>query len=68
MPTVEPPKQQAPMEVVDARGTAPGKVITQQPKSEPRPQLENDVSMRGGGMTLGCNCCGGMLSFHKRCC
>ncbi|KAK3303725.1 uncharacterized protein B0T15DRAFT_496256 [Chaetomium strumarium] len=73
MPTVEPPRQQAPMEAaLTSSASAPGRtsaeIITQQPKSEPRPQPENDLHLRGGSMTIGCNCCGGSLSCHRVCC
>ncbi|KAK4189697.1 hypothetical protein QBC35DRAFT_545193 [Podospora australis] len=45
-----------------------GEVVTQQPKSEPLPTLqqEEDLNLRGGAFTMGCNCCRGMFSFHKR--
>ncbi|KAK4107831.1 hypothetical protein N656DRAFT_784802 [Canariomyces notabilis] len=68
MPTIEAPKQQEPMEAVSRQESGSGKIIAQQPKREPRPQLENDMSLRGGAMTLGCSCCHGTFSFHKRCC
>ncbi|KAK0710239.1 hypothetical protein B0T26DRAFT_755329 [Lasiosphaeria miniovina] len=67
MPTVEAPKQQVPMEAA-AEATAPGQIITRQPKSEPLPQLENEASLRGGGMNVGCTCCDGTCSFHRYCC
>ncbi|KAK4211522.1 hypothetical protein QBC37DRAFT_12125 [Rhypophila decipiens] len=74
MPSVAPPKQQAPMEaVVDEQrnGTpvgGPAKLITKQPKSEPAPNYDEEVALRGGGMNLGFTCCNGACSFHKRCC
>ncbi|VBB79414.1 Putative protein of unknown function [Podospora comata] len=51
-------------------------IITDQPKSHPAPQMTHDgddgddgqLNLRGGGFTIGCNCCRGMFSFHKRCC
>ncbi|KAK3375579.1 hypothetical protein B0T24DRAFT_676511 [Lasiosphaeria ovina] len=70
MPTVQPPSQQAPMEAsVDAaRPGAPAAIITQQPRAEPAPDVEKEVALRGGRLTLGFNCCHGHCSFHKGCC
>ncbi|KAL2018599.1 hypothetical protein VTK56DRAFT_569 [Thermocarpiscus australiensis] len=74
MPTVEEPKQQQPMEAVPSQqqgtGRVPGNVITQQPRSEPRPQPENDVSMRGGSLFFSdsCRCCGFTCSCNRRIC
>ncbi|KAK4237804.1 hypothetical protein C8A03DRAFT_34221 [Achaetomium macrosporum] len=70
MPTVEPPRQQAPMEAAPtpASGRTSAEVVTQQPKSEPRPQAENDLHLRGGSMSIGCTCCGGTFSCHRVCC
>ncbi|KAK3898687.1 hypothetical protein C8A05DRAFT_18774 [Staphylotrichum tortipilum] len=69
MPTTETPRQQAPMEAARAESheTQP-QVVDQQPKSEPRPQPENEFYLRGGGMNLGCTCCDGSCSFHRHCC
>ncbi|KAK4205527.1 hypothetical protein QBC40DRAFT_36519 [Triangularia verruculosa] len=72
MPAIQqtqPPASQA----MEMTGTAAAKkqVITEQPKSEPAPQMAQDeeqLGLRGGGFTIGCNCCRGMCSFHKRCC
>ncbi|KAK3332902.1 hypothetical protein B0T19DRAFT_439703 [Cercophora scortea] len=73
MPTAQAPEQQAPMEAVasDEAATsrsAHGRIVVTQPSNEPRPQYDSDVSMRGGGMNLGCTCCDGSCSFHKACC
>ncbi|KAK3395242.1 hypothetical protein B0H63DRAFT_462895 [Podospora didyma] len=37
-------------------------------RAEPLPSPENELSLRGGRMTLGFNCCDGHCSFHKGCC
>ncbi|KAK0616375.1 hypothetical protein B0T14DRAFT_567981 [Immersiella caudata] len=72
MPTVEPPRQQAPMEAANpAQSASARSVVTQQPKSEPLPKVEsNDMSLRGGGFSIGCHerCCGINLSWYKGCC
>ncbi|KAL2132229.1 hypothetical protein VTI74DRAFT_4085 [Chaetomium olivicolor] len=70
MPTVEPPRQQAPMKAAPARDSIsePRTIVTEQPKNEPRPQPENELSLRGGSMSLGCTCCDGSCSFHRHCC
>ncbi|KAK0644256.1 hypothetical protein B0T16DRAFT_460334 [Cercophora newfieldiana] len=71
MPTVEAPRQQAPMEATNpARSASVPSVVTQQPKSEPLPRAENDMSLRGGGFTIGCHerCCGMNCSWYKGCC
>ncbi|KAK3935509.1 hypothetical protein QBC46DRAFT_346579 [Diplogelasinospora grovesii] len=64
--TIEEPKQQVPMEASasDARIT----VVTQQPRAEPLPKLEQEMTLRGGRMNCGFTCCNGMLSCHKGCC
>ncbi|KAK3347259.1 hypothetical protein B0T25DRAFT_572331 [Lasiosphaeria hispida] len=71
MPTVEAPRQQAPMEAAKpAQATPVGTVITQQPKSEPLPSMESDMALRGGGFSFGCHerCCGINCSWYKGCC
>ncbi|KAK4187752.1 hypothetical protein QBC35DRAFT_452027 [Podospora australis] len=65
MPTVQPPTQQEPMEAIAADKKAE-QIVSEQPK--PQPQMDTDVSMRGGGMNVGFTCCGGSCSFHKHCC
>ncbi|KAK3693178.1 hypothetical protein B0T22DRAFT_449111 [Podospora appendiculata] len=73
MPAAQTPKQQPPMEAIATDGAAAsrstrGRIIATQPNSEPRPQYDTDVSIRGGGINLGCTCCDGSCSFHKACC
>ncbi|KAG8168047.1 hypothetical protein KVR01_003736 [Diaporthe batatas] len=71
----EAPKPQAPMEArptsssgTDAsRGTTGP--ITQAPKAEPRPVAQKqEPELRGGGMTIGFNCCRGHCNCHETCC
>ncbi|KAK1765432.1 hypothetical protein QBC33DRAFT_544292 [Phialemonium atrogriseum] len=66
MPTAEAPKPQAPMEA--SAPPAPGTVVKRQPEAQPRPEPENEMTLRGGGMNLGCTCCDGTCSFHRSCC
>ncbi|KAK4165545.1 hypothetical protein QBC43DRAFT_287714 [Cladorrhinum sp. PSN259] len=70
--TTTKPAQEAPMRLSPiARDTlSDGQVITEQPKSEPLPNLQNDAEMnlRGGRFNVGCHCCRGMCSFNKGCC
>ncbi|KAK3381051.1 hypothetical protein B0H63DRAFT_474811 [Podospora didyma] len=69
MPTVDAPKQHAPMDATSVEeAILPGQIISQQPKSEPLPRPENEMSLRGGGLNLGCTCCDGSCSFHRNCC
>ncbi|KAK0670175.1 hypothetical protein QBC41DRAFT_301748 [Cercophora samala] len=68
MPTVQEPTKQERMEAIPQDGSVAKKVISEQPKAEPLPQADNEVSMRGGGMNIGFTCCGGSCSFHKHCC
>ena len=71
MPNVEAPRRVEPMEATkEAQSDAPmtGDIVTKQPKPEPQPQAENQMSLRGGGMHLGCTCCDGMCSFNRGCC
>ncbi|CAM1503180.1 Fc.00g079560.m01.CDS01 [Cosmosporella sp. VM-42] len=69
MPTVEAPKKTSPMEMapVDSRSQQPV-IVDKQPSTEPRPDAEPQMSMRGGGMNLGFDCCGGSCRFNKHCC
>ncbi|OIW27873.1 hypothetical protein CONLIGDRAFT_634203 [Coniochaeta ligniaria NRRL 30616] len=60
------PPRQEPMEA-SAPATSDA-VVTQQPRSEPPPQMDTEISLRGGSMNLGCSCCHGSCSFHKSCC
>ncbi|KAJ9133800.1 hypothetical protein NKR19_g8915 [Coniochaeta hoffmannii] len=62
----EPPKRQEPMEA--SAPASPDAVVTQQPRSEPAPQMDTEVSLRGGRVNLGCTCCDGSCSFHRGCC
>lgn len=40
-----------------------------QQTSEPRPSAnEPQLSLRGGGLNCGFDCCGGACRFHKSCC
>ncbi|KAJ0118813.1 hypothetical protein J7T55_013068 [Diaporthe amygdali] len=66
MATPEAPKPQAPMEArptssssADASHGITGP-ITKAPKQEPE--------LRGGGMTIGFNCCRGHCNCHETCC
>ncbi|KAK4228614.1 hypothetical protein QBC38DRAFT_474404 [Podospora fimiseda] len=71
MPAVEMiPKQQQPMEAVPTDERAADKIVSQQPKPEPMPQAENEMTLRGGGMNIGFNkhCCGFNCAFYKNCC
>ncbi|KAK4225952.1 hypothetical protein QBC38DRAFT_481700 [Podospora fimiseda] len=67
--TTSKPTQEAPMRLNPTANTS-SDIITQQPKSEPVPDLQNDAEMnlRGGRFSVGCHCCRGMCSFHKGCC
>ncbi|KAK5654715.1 hypothetical protein OQA88_7039 [Cercophora sp. LCS_1] len=68
MPTVQAPQQQAPMEAANPAQSK--SIVTQQPKSEPLPSTNNNMSLRGGGLSIGCHerCCGMNCSFYKGCC
>ncbi|KAK4040138.1 hypothetical protein C8A01DRAFT_35825 [Parachaetomium inaequale] len=74
MPTVNEPKLQAPMEAANpAQLQQPGEpggkaVVATQPRSEPRPTMENenDLALRGGRMNLGFSFCDGRC--HCRVC
>ncbi|KAH8694522.1 hypothetical protein BGZ61DRAFT_532596 [Ilyonectria robusta] len=70
MPTVEAPKKHAPMEMAASVGAEEQRpqIIAQQPSMEPRPDAEPQMSLRGGGFSLGCDCCDGSCRFHKHCC
>ncbi|KAK1753863.1 hypothetical protein QBC47DRAFT_385100 [Echria macrotheca] len=70
MPTVQAPQQQAPMEAANPAQANGAVVVTQQPKSEPMPSAEQELSLRGGGFNVGCSerCCGLNCSFYKGCC
>ncbi|KAL2178409.1 uncharacterized protein P884DRAFT_198073 [Thermothelomyces heterothallicus CBS 202.75] len=70
MPTVDAPKLQPPM---DAANPAPLQqqpgaqaIVATQPKSEPRPSMENEMTLRGGGFVHYCgfSCCGGRCNFR----
>ncbi|KAI6779870.1 uncharacterized protein J7T54_001958 [Emericellopsis cladophorae] len=64
--TTQQPKQQQPMGAQDQRTG----VVTRQPVSEPRPNAESqpEMSLRGGGLHCGFDCCDGSCRFHKNCC
>ncbi|KAL2149033.1 hypothetical protein VTH82DRAFT_1719 [Thermothelomyces myriococcoides] len=70
MPTVEAPKQQPPMEAANPAQfqQQPGAqaIVATQPKSEPRPSMENEMTLRGGGLTHYCGftCCNGRCHFR----
>ncbi|KAK0615245.1 hypothetical protein B0T17DRAFT_620039 [Bombardia bombarda] len=73
MPTVEEPKKQPPMnmgleDMDPSRFAGSARIVTEQPRPEPLPSLENEMTLRGGRFTIGCNCCDGHCSFHKGCC
>ncbi|KAH6894717.1 hypothetical protein B0T10DRAFT_258896 [Thelonectria olida] len=70
MPTVEAPQKHAPMEMASATpsNNERPRIVNQQPLAEPRPEAEPNVSLRGGGFSLGCDCCDGSCRFHKHCC
>ncbi|KAI5465014.1 hypothetical protein BGZ63DRAFT_379192 [Mariannaea sp. PMI_226] len=70
MPTVEAPKKHTPMEmkVLAPVGDGKPRIIDQQPASEPRPDAEPQMSLRGGGLSCGFDCCDGSCRFHKHCC
>ncbi|KAK4213860.1 hypothetical protein QBC37DRAFT_373527 [Rhypophila decipiens] len=46
----------------------PSPIVTKQPSPEPAPKMENEMTLRGGRMSLGFNCCGGHCAFNKGCC
>ncbi|KAK4466328.1 hypothetical protein QBC42DRAFT_293421 [Cladorrhinum samala] len=64
-PTVEAPMR---LEPVGARSSTD--IVTQQPRSEPLPDLQKDAEMnlRGGRFNMGFNCCRGMFTCNKGCC
>ncbi|KAK3291511.1 uncharacterized protein B0H64DRAFT_446159 [Chaetomium fimeti] len=67
MPTVNEPKLQAPMEAANPAPLQDGKtIVATQPRSEPRPTMENEMTLRGGGMTHYCgfSCCKGRCNFR----
>ncbi|KAK3898761.1 hypothetical protein C8A05DRAFT_37650 [Staphylotrichum tortipilum] len=72
MPTVDAPKLQPPMAVANParlqQSGRPGEtaIVSQQPAREPRPSMDNDLHLRGGGFHLGFTCCHGRC--HYRCC
>ncbi|KAK0744736.1 hypothetical protein B0T21DRAFT_407816 [Apiosordaria backusii] len=70
MPAIQEQQPAAPQAMQMTANPASKQIITEQPKSEPMPQMAQDeeLNLRGGGFTIGCNCCRGMFSFHKRCC
>ncbi|CAI4214942.1 unnamed protein product [Parascedosporium putredinis] len=59
------PPKQAPMDATPPSGARTSSIVSQQPMSEPRPEMSR---LRGGGMSLGFDCCGGSCRFHKACC
>ncbi|SPN98620.1 uncharacterized protein DNG_01665 [Cephalotrichum gorgonifer] len=67
--TSNPPAKEAPMVAGAGAGASPagvpGAVISQQPTSEPKPEMSR---LRGGGMSMGFDCCGGSCRFYKHCC
>ncbi|KAK3682944.1 hypothetical protein B0T22DRAFT_297570 [Podospora appendiculata] len=80
-PTTEEPIKQTPMGALEdvgaenvSVGDGPGgsaggaRVVSSQPRPEPMPKLENEMTLRGGRMNLGFSCCDGHCSFHKGCC
>ncbi|KAB5583427.1 hypothetical protein GE09DRAFT_1212022 [Coniochaeta sp. 2T2.1] len=67
MPATQEPARQEPMEA-SAPVAKSDAVVTTQPRSEPPPDMDNEISLRGGRMNLGCTCCDGSCSFHKGCC
>ncbi|KAK4466823.1 hypothetical protein QBC42DRAFT_258117 [Cladorrhinum samala] len=71
MPAVETtPKQHEPMQAVATDERAVDTIISKQPKPEPMPQMESEMSLRGGGFNCGCSerCCGVNCSFYRHCC
>ncbi|KAK3332754.1 hypothetical protein B0T19DRAFT_473571 [Cercophora scortea] len=78
-PTAEEPTKQTPMGALEdlnvsagagaSAGAAGGaRVVSTQPRPEPMPKLENEMTLRGGRMNIGFSCCHGHCSFHKGCC
>ncbi|KEZ40575.1 hypothetical protein SAPIO_CDS8488 [Scedosporium apiospermum] len=63
---MEAPPKQAPMDATPQPGTRTATIISQQPTSEPKPEMRSHL--RGGGMSLGFDCCGGSCRFYKTCC
>ena len=52
----------------DPRWTATNALCRPQ-KAEPRPVArEQEAELRGGGMTIGFNCCRGHCNCHETCC
>ncbi|KAH6685966.1 hypothetical protein F5X68DRAFT_18013 [Plectosphaerella plurivora] len=74
MPMTNPPSRHAPMEAVilperQVSGQMGNQsVVSKPPVAEPRPDAEPNLTLRGGGMSLGFDCCGGSCRFHKSCC
>ncbi|KAG6367037.1 hypothetical protein INS49_001219 [Diaporthe citri] len=72
MANPEAPKPQAPMEARPTSSSGPDGTtgpITQAPKAEPRPVAQKqEPELRGGGMTIGFNCCRGHCNCHETCC
>ncbi|KAG7286820.1 hypothetical protein NEMBOFW57_009137 [Staphylotrichum longicolle] len=69
MPTTDAPKMQAPMEAANPAHLQTGEpgsqaVVTKQPTSEPRPSMDNEMTLRGGRFNLGCSCCDGRCHFR----
>jgi hypothetical protein len=55
-------------QVKSSHGTSTDLFIHPQ-TSEPRPNAnEPQLSLRGGGLNCGFDCCGGACRFHKSCC
>ncbi|KAH7324760.1 hypothetical protein B0I35DRAFT_424932 [Stachybotrys elegans] len=71
--TTEPPMKHSPMDMQPSVDSSNGialsaTIISQQPRAEPRPEAEPQMSLRGGRIVCAFVCCDGACRFNRSCC